>query len=133
MEMEDRIYPGGPLFTNHQGETLSLLEISRKNITLISFVYLSSERRISVGGLKGWLGFTTGVQDEKEGSVEDDDIALYYCHDRSIVSIRLYSKEEFEKFVDYDENTLWKRIIPDVTRAYQICFMATAIQQIDWI
>jgi hypothetical protein len=125
-----------PIFTNRNNESLDVIEImNKKKITSVTIAYLSKEKNVSVGGIRGLLGAKKVEQNEKELTIFDPKgITLYFTEGTPSVSIRFWDKNQFYKIADkdYDENTLWKRYVMNLIHPYQINFHIGNLNNVNW-
>lgn len=123
-------------FTNKNEETLTLVEvIKNKRITSVTIAYLSAKRQEKMKGFKGFIGLKETKQDEKEITINDEKgITLYFTEGIEPATIRFWNKEEFQKLDDgdYDENTLWKRLVMTIVHPYQVNFQIDNLRKINW-
>ncbi|MFT6361373.1 MAG: hypothetical protein ACJA2Z_000356 [Candidatus Paceibacteria bacterium] len=125
-----------PIFTNKNNESLDVIEImNKKKITSVTIAYLSKEKKVSVGGIRGLFGAKKVEQNEKELIIFDPKgITLYFTKGIPSVSIRFWDKNQFDKIADkdYDEKTLWKRYVLNLIHPYQINFHIGNLNNVNW-
>lgn len=116
------------------GEKLPLSEIIKtKEIISVKIAYLSEKKKIRADGLKGMLGRKKEAQEERELVIEDPrGITLCYSGDNGAATIRFWEKKEFEKIIDYDESTLWKRYVMSIVHPYQVTFHIGNLKGVAW-
>jgi hypothetical protein len=110
------------------------MEIMRyKKVKSVTLTYLSRVRIERASGLKGFLGFKKQSQEEKEVTICDNSgIFVNYTPGIEATSIRFNDRREFEKIIDFDEDTLRKRLMTTISNRCKISFNFLNLKKIDW-
>lgn len=135
--MENVIVENNTIYTNKNGESLSLPEIVKnKKIISVTISYLSKKRMEKLPGLKGFFGSKQSKQDEKKVTITDEKGITFslFSKNSGFSTIRFWEKNEFQKIYssDIDEDTLLKGYTLNLTPPYKIGFPTDNLFQIDW-
>jgi hypothetical protein len=115
------------------GKKLSLDKIQEKVINFVTINYLSEGRKVKVPEFMGMLGKRKIIQEERSIVIVDKmGIIIFFSLEQSSVSVRFRNKEEFEKLVDYDKQTLFKGCINHLAQPYQINFSIGNLKNVIW-
>jgi hypothetical protein len=129
MEMFEKM----PVFTCN-GENLSLDEIQKRVINSVTISYLSEAKKVKAPGLIGMMGKKKVVQEKRSLVINDEQgITIFFALGDPVVSIRFWKKEEWEKLVDYDKKTFFKRYMMTIVHPYQINFHIGNLKSINWM
>lgn len=119
-----------PVFSCN-GETLSLEEIKEKKITSLTISYLSKEKD-SPKATKT-KSAKKGKQEEKEIVINDEKgITLFFYTWHPAISIFFSNIEDWEKIVDYDDETIFKKVSKRIFRPCQVNFPVSSLKSIKW-
>lgn len=115
------------------GEELSLDRVAERKVTSVTVKYLSASRKVSASGIMGFFGKKKIVQEEKEFVINDEQgINIFFTLGLNTVSIRFWDRKEWNKVIDYDEETLSKKYLMTTVAPYTINFHIGNLKSVNW-
>lgn len=115
------------------GEELSLDRVAERKVTSVTVKYLSASRKVSAPGIMGFFGKKKIVQEEKEFVINDEQgINIFFTLGLNTVSIRFWDRKEWNKVIDYDEETLSKKYLMTTVAPYTINFHIGNLKSVNW-